>query len=306
MTALRIGTRGSPLALAQARETRDRLAAQFPELAEPGATEIVPIRTTGDRLAHSALGEPGGKGLFVKEIEEALLDRAIDVAVHSMKDVPIRLPPGLTIAAVLPREDPREALLANGAAGIAGLPFRALVGTSSARRRAQLLHRRPDLKFTALRGNVDTRLRKIAAGEAAATVLAVAGLNRLGAAGSFAVLGIDEMLPALCQGAIGLECREDDHRTRRLVAAISDPPTATCIAAERAVLLAVDGSCALPLAGLAQLDAGNVSVRGAVLRPDGTHPITAERVGPAISASALGQAVGDELRNRAGPKYFEI
>ena len=304
-TTLRIGTRGSPLALAQAHETRDRLAARFPDLAEPGAVEIVSIQTAGDRLAHADLSGYGGKGLFVKEIEEALLSHTIDVAVHSMKDMASRLPPGLTIAAVLPREDSREALLGNGAKRIADLPSGATVGTSSVRRRALLLNRRPDLSFIAFRGNVGTRMRKLANGEATATVLALAGLKRLGVAPPFVALEIDEMPPALCQGAIGLECRENDHRAREMAARIADPATTTCIAAERALLTAIGGSCAMPLAGFAQLRDGYVCVRGLVLRPNGTDLIEVNQNGPSALASSLGRAVGEELRGRAGPGFFE-
>ena len=302
---LRIGTRGSPLALAQAREARNRLADACPELAELGAVEIVAIRTAGDRLTRLDIGTSGGKGLFVKELEEALLARTIDLAVHSMKDVPSQLPPGLTVAAVMPREDPREALLGNSATRIADLPFGALIGTSSVRRRALLLHRRPDLTFVAFRGNVGTRMRKLANGEASATVLALAGLKRLGVPRSLSVLEIDEMPPALCQGAIGLECRADDHRMREMAASIADPATATCIEAERALLLALGGSCSTPLAGIAELDSGYLRVRGWIIRPSGSDLIEVSQNGPPALASALGYAVGHELRGRAGPGFFE-
>ena len=307
MAALRIGTRGSPLALAQARLARLRLAAQDPALADPAAVEIVPIRTSGDRLSAANLAELGGKGLFTREIEEALISGAIDVAVHSMKDLPSELPDGLVIAALLPREDPRDALIAPGAARLADLPRGARVGTSSLRRGAILLNRRRDLSIVPFRGNVDTRLRKLAAGEVAATILAYAGLKRLDRAGEAScVLGTDEMLPSPCQGAIGLECRESDARVRPLLAAASDLATAVCIDAERAMLAAIDGSCRTPFAGLAELDGDTIAVRGLVVRPDGSELIAADRRGPARQAAALGRALGEELRRRAGPDFFVV
>jgi hydroxymethylbilane synthase len=305
MAALRIGTRGSPLALAQARLAQLRLAAGHPALAEPGAVEIVPIRTSGDRMSAANIADAGGKGLFTREIEDALLAGTVDVAVHSMKDMPARLPDGLIIAALLPREDPRDALIAPGAARLADLPRGARVGTSSLRRAAILLHRRGDLSVVPFRGNVDTRLKKLAAGEVDATVLAYAGLRRLDrAAEASCVLETDEMLPSPCQGAIGLECRESDARVRQMLDVVTDAPTAVCIAAERAMLAAIDGSCRTPFAGLAELADGEVRVRGLVIRPDGSELIEASRRGPAREAASIGRDLGAELKRRAGPDFF--
>ena len=256
MTAkLRIATRGSPLALAQAHEVRDRLAACHADLAAPDAVEIIVIRTTGDRMQSGPLADVGGKGLFTKEIEEALMEGRADIAVHSMKDVPTWLPDGLAIGCLLPREDPRDALVGGNAKTIKRLPIGAVVGTASLRRRAILLNRRPDLEVVTLRGNVQTRLAKVEAGEVAATLLAVAGLKRLGLADKAAgVLNPEDMLPAVCQGAIGIELRDGDGAIRSLVDAINHAPTAQCVAAERALLDVLDGSCRTPIAALANID----------------------------------------------------
>jgi hydroxymethylbilane synthase len=291
-TRLRLGTRGSPLALAQAQEVRRRLAEAHPELAAEDAVEIVVIKTSGDRIQDRTLAEIGGKGLFTKEIEEALLDGAIDAAVHSMKDVPTWLPEGLAITAILPREDPRDAFFSNRGARLADLPSGAVVGTASLRRQAQVLMARPDLTVVPLRGNVGTRLRKLAEGEADATLLAMAGLNRLGeAARVTAPLEPEEMLPAVAQGAVGLETRADDERTD---------------AAERACLEVLDGSCRTPIAALAELDAagGELWLRALVAMPDGSRAHRAERRGPAGEAEALGRDAGAELRAAAGPAFF--
>jgi hydroxymethylbilane synthase len=222
-----------------------------------------------------------------------------------MKDMPAQLPDGLRVAALLPREDPRDALIAPGAARLADLLAGARVGTSSLRRAAILKNRRPDLCVVPFRGNVDTRLKKLAAGEVDATVLAYAGLKRLGRAGeATCVLDTDEMLPSPCQGAIGLECRESDAPVRRMLDAATDAPTALCIAAERAMLAAIDGSCRTPFAGLAELAGEAMHVRGLVIRPDGSELIAADRRGPAGDAAALGRDIGAELRRRAGPDFF--
>jgi len=304
----RLGTRGSPLALAQAREVRDRLASAHPALAAEGAVEIVAIKTTGDAVQHRTLADIGGKGLFTKEIEEALRDRRIDAAVHSMKDVPTWLPDGLVIAAVLPREDPRDVLLAPGAVSLAALPADAVVGTASLRRQAQVLLARPDLTVVPLRGNVGTRMGKLRAGEVNATLLALAGLHRLGLAEEMAaesaVLGAEEMLPAAAQGAIGVEIRADDARARDLLAALDDAPSALCIAAERACLEVLDGSCRTPIAALAEIAGNEMRLRALVAQPDGSGAHRAERCGAAADAAALGRAVGSELRAAAGPAFF--
>jgi len=302
---LRLGTRGSKLALTQAGLVRDALAAAVPALAAPGAIEIVAIRTTGDAIQDRPLAEAGGKGLFVKEIEEALLDRRIDVAVHSMKDMPVTQPPGLVISAFLPREDARDVLIAGDITRIADLRQGAIVGTSALRRRAQLLHRRPDLRIVNLRGNVDTRLAKREAGIVEATVLALAGLKRLGVAHVGTPVPEDEMLPAVGQGAVCVECRADDAATRASLAAINDAATATCVAAEHAMLAVLDGSCRTPIAGHAVLTTeGTLYLRGLIAKPDGSEMIATERRGAAADAEAIGRDAGDELRRRGGPGFL--
>src|SRR5947208_7994279 len=221
---LRIGTRGSPMALVQAGIVRDRLAAAHPDLAADGALEIVVIRTTGDRVQDRPLHEIGGKGLFTKEIEEALITGAIDLAVHSMKDVATWLPPGLEIVCLLPRDAPRDAFLSHKAKTLRELPQGAVLGTASPRRAAQALNLRPDLRIVSIRGNAGTRMRKLAAGECDATLLSLAGLRRIGEEAAIAsILSTDEMLPAVAQGAIGIECRADDLATRRRLAPLNDP-----------------------------------------------------------------------------------
>ncbi len=305
---LRVGTRGSRLALAQAEEVRARLAAAHGELAGDGAVEIVVITTSGDKIQDRALAEIGGKGLFTKEIEEALLDGAIDLAVHSMKDVPTWLPEGLEISAVLPREDPRDALFAARGRSLAELPQGAVVGTSSLRRQAQVLMARPDLKVVTFRGNVQTRLRKLAEGQVDATLLAVAGLKRLGEAERItAALAPEEMLPAVAQGAIGLETRCGDRRTAGWLAALDDPVSARRVTAERACLEVLDGSCRTPIAVLAELDApdGEIYLRALVALPNGSQAHRAERRGPADAAAALGRDAGEELRATAGAAFFD-
>ncbi|MHA1529817.1 MAG: hydroxymethylbilane synthase [Alphaproteobacteria bacterium] len=302
---LKIGTRGSPLALAQAHETRDRLMAAhgLPE----SAFEIAVIKTTGDRITDRPLSEIGGKGLFTKEIEEALLAGGIDIAVHSMKDMPTALPPGLGIVCLLAREDVRDAFVSLTHASLAGMPEGAVVGTSSLRRRAQLLHRRPDLKIVEFRGNVQTRLRKLADGVAEATFLACAGLHRLGQAEIIrAAISPDEMLPAVAQGAIGIEARGDDDATRALLAPIHDTPTATRLAAERAFLAALDGSCQTPIGGLAEIEEDGLRFRGEIIRPDGSERLATERRGAYADAAAMGADAAEELRFRAGPGFFEV
>jgi hydroxymethylbilane synthase len=303
---LRIGTRGSPLALIQAEELRRRLAAAHPRLADPAAIEIEIIRTTGDRVQDRPLAALGGKGLFTKEIEEALLAGAVDFAVHSMKDVPTWLPDGLTIACLLPREDPRDALFAKAGDSIAALPRGAVVGTASLRRQAQLLALRPDLRVVPLRGNVQTRLRKLESGEVDATLLALAGLKRLGIAGrATAILSADEMLPAVAQGAIGIEVRADDRAVLELLAPLHDPATATEVAAERACLAELDGSCRTPIAALAEpRPGGQLRLRALIALPDGRAVRRDERSGPAGEAAELGRAAGVALRAGADPAFF--
>lgn len=302
---LRIGTRGSPLALAQAHETRDRLAAAWPELAEPGAVEIVVIKTTGDRILDRTLSEAGGKGLFTKELEEALLAGTVDLAVHSMKDVPTWFPDGLGLAALLPREDVRDAWFCRRGCGLAELPAGSVVGTASLRRQAQVLMRRPDLKVVPLRGNVQTRLSKLEAGTVDATLLAMAGLNRLGLADKATkALEPDEMLPAVAQGAIGIETRTADGRTNRFVAALNCPDTWTRVTAERGVLAALDGSCRTPIAALARLTSAGIDLRALVIRPDGGEWYETVRIGSPGDAAALGADAGAELKSRLPPGFF--
>ena len=301
---LRLGTRGSPLALAQAEEARARLAAIEPGL----AVEIVVIKTTGDRVQDRPLSEIGGKGLFTKEIDLALERGEIDGAAHSMKDVPTWLPDGQCLAAILPREDPRDALFAATARSLAELPPGALVGTTSLRRQAIVKMARPDLAVVSIRGNVETRLRKLAEGQVDATLLAVAGLKRLGRGALLrAVLEPEEMLPAVGQGAIGLTARADDQRTLDRLAAISDPPSFARVSAERACLEVLDGSCHTPIAGLAELtdDGAGLRLRALVAWPDGSEAFHAEDSGPLDDPEALGRAVGHALRDQAGPGFFE-
>ena len=305
MTAplLRLGTRGSPLALTQTGLVRDALAKAVPALAAPGAIEIVAIKTTGDVIQDRPLSEAGGKGLFVKEIEEALLQGRIDAAVHSMKDMPIAQPPGLAIAAFLPREDARDVLIAD-LPRIDDLPQGAIVGTSALRRKALLLHRRPDLQIVTLRGNVDTRLAKRAAGTVQATILALAGLKRLGKTGVGTPIPEAEMLPAVGQGAVCIEARENDAQTRGWLAAIDHEPTAVCVCAEHAMLVVLDGSCRTPIAGHAILPGGELHLRGLIARPDGSEVIATERRGSIADAAALGRDAGEELKRRGGPGFL--
>jgi hydroxymethylbilane synthase len=303
---LRIGTRGSRLARAQTNLVCRALATAHPALATENALEIVVIRTTGDRITDRSLAELGGKGLFCKELEAALLDRRIDLAVHSMKDLPTWLPEGLTIGAVLERADPRDVLLARAPTGIADLPEAALIGTASVRRQAQLLACRPDLRVVNFRGNVETRLRKLAAGEVDATLLALAGLSRLGLAEAGAVtLSPDEMVPAVGQGAIGIECRANDGPLMDCLAAVDHETSHAAVGAERALLAALDGSCHTPIAGHAAIADGRLQLRALIARPDGSECLRAERSGPAGDGEALGRDAGEELRARAGPGFFD-
>ena len=304
---LRLGTRGSALALAQTAEVRRRLIDAHPELGGDGAIETVVIKTTGDRIQDRTLADVGGKGLFTKEIEEALLERRIDAAVHSMKDVPTWLPEGLAIAAILPREDPRDALFTAHGPNLAALPAGAVVGTASLRRQAQVLLARPDLKVVPLRGNVGTRLRKLDDGQVDATLLAVAGLRRLNMGDRItAVLTPEEMLPSVAQGALGIEVREGDASTRDYIEALDDPDSERRVAAERACLATLDGSCRTPIAALAEWEDGGAALRlrALVCMPDGSRAHRAERRGPPAQAAHLGRDAGEELRGAAGPEFF--
>lgn len=295
---LKIGTRGSPLALAQAHETRDRLMAAFGLPA--AAFAIVAIKTTGDQVQDRPLSQIGGKGLFTREIEDALVAGAIDIAVHSMKDMPSRQPAGLVIDCFLPREDVRDAFVSPDFASLADLPQGATVGSSSLRRRAQLAHLRPDLRLVEFRGNVQTRLRKLGEGVAAATLLAMAGLNRLGMAHiARTPIAPEDMLPAVAQGAIGVERRDSDMRAEIMLAAIHDAPTGERLAAERAFLDRLDGSCQTPIAGLAVHEGGGLWLRGQILRPDGAEAFAGERRCTAADAAAAGDDLARDLLARA-------
>jgi hydroxymethylbilane synthase len=300
---VRIGTRGSPLALAQAREVRERLEAAH---GQAGLTfEVRVIRTSGDRIQDRPLSEVGGKGLFTKEIEEALLAGDIDLAVHSMKDMPTVLPPGLAIACHLPREDVRDAFISSKAPSLSALPTGAVVATSSLRRQAQVRRLRPDLSVVPMRGNVDTRLRKLADGVADATLLACAGLRRLGLAQRItSPVPVEEMLPAVAQGAIGVEVRADDLAAHELLAPINHQPTALTVTAERAFLARLDGSCRTPIAGLAELAGDRLTFRGMILTPDGRQAHATERAGRPETAIALAEDAAAELLAKAGPDFF--
>jgi len=298
---LRLGTRGSKLALTQAGLVRNALAKAVAALAAPDAIDIVVIKTTGDAIQDRPLAEAGGKGLFVKEIEEALLAGRIDAAVHSMKDMPTAQPAGLVIAAFLPREDARDVLIAGSVQRIADLRQGAVVGTSALRRRAQLLHH---LQIVNLRGNVDTRLAKREAGEVEATLLALAGLKRLGMAHVGMAVPEDEMLPAVGQGAVCIECRADDAATLGSLAAINHADTATCVTAEHAMLAVLDGSCRTPIAGHAVVTRDGLHLRGLIAKPDGSQLIATERRGAAADAETLGRDAGHDLLRRGGPGFL--
>jgi len=300
---LRIGSRGSPLALAQAREVKVRLAAAA--ALDPDHIEVKIFRTTGDVLVDRPLADAGGKGLFTKEIEEALSAGAIDLAVHSSKDLPTFLPAGLDIAGFLPREDARDVFISRKAKTLRDLPPRARVGTASPRRQAMIKRLRPDVSVVMLRGNVETRLRKLDGGEVDATLLAAAGLKRLGLmSAATAILDVDDFLPAVGQGAIAIETRTDDHKTQSLVATVDDADTATALAAERAFLAILDGSCRTPIGGHARLSGDTVRFRGMILKPDGSDALEVEREGPRSLATELGADAGRELRGRAGSDFF--
>jgi len=303
VTQFRIGTRGSPLALAQAHMTRAALVAAHGWSEDVVAIEV--IRTSGDRIQDRPLSEAGGKGLFTKEIEEALLARTIDLAVHSAKDMPTVLPDGLMLAACLPREDVRDAFISRKADSLRALPHGAIVGTASLRRQAMVKRLRPDISTVVLRGNVETRLRKLEAGEVDATLLALAGLKRLGLADkATALLETQEFLPAVGQGAVTIEARVDDARTRELLAKIDHADTSVALACERAFLAVLDGSCRTPIAGHAVVDGDALSFRGMILRPDGSEAYETSRAGSRRDAVALGADAGAELKRRAPTDFF--
>ena len=302
--SLRIGTRGSPLALVQARMVRSRLAAAIGESQD--AIELVVIRTTGDAIQDRSLAEEGGKGLFTKEIEEALLDKRIDLAVHSTKDMPTILPGGLVLAACLEREDPRDVFISRTSQTLAKLPHRATLGTASLRRQAIAMRARPDLRVVPLRGNVETRLRKLDAGEVDATLLALAGLKRLGLVEQATdIMSPDEFLPAVGQGAIAIEVRDDDSRVADVVARVDHADTSVAIACERAFLAALDGSCRTPIAGHATVAGNAVQFRGLIARPDGSAAHDIAGTGSRKDAATIGTDAGRALKHRAGPGFFD-
>jgi len=302
--SLRIGTRGSPLALVQARAVRARLAAAA-GVAED-AIELVVIKTTGDMILDRSLADEGGKGLFTKEIEEALLDRRIDVAVHSTKDMPTVLPKGLVLAACLEREDPRDVFISRKVRSLAELPRGGSLGTASLRRQAIALRARRDLRVTPLRGNVETRLRKLDAGEVDATLLALAGLKRLGLADrATVVMSTEEFLPAVGQGAIAIESRKDDSRVSDILARIDHADTSTAVACERAFLAVLDGSCKTPIAGHATVTGDTAQFRGLIARPDGSAAHDISRTGRRKDAATIGADAGRELKHRAGAGFFD-
>ncbi len=298
-----IGTRGSPLALAQAHETRSRLMAAF-DLPED-AFAICVIKVMGDAIQDRPLKEIGGKGLFTREIEEALLDGSIDIAVHSMKDMPVDQPGGLLLNTYLPREDVRDAFVSLHAKSLDDLAQGATVGTSSLRRRSQLLAKRPDLNIVEFRGNVQTRLKKLGDGVAEATFLAMAGLNRLGMNDvPRTAVAPEDMLPAVAQGAIGIERRGDDSRAAAMLEAIHDGPTGQRLAAERTFLAHLDGSCETPIGSLAELDGGNMRLRGEILRTDGTEVYNDDVSGAIEDGPEMGRAMAAKLLAQAGPDFF--
>lgn len=300
---LRIGSRGSPLALFQARAVRDRLAVAQGLDSERISIEV--IRTSGDMIQDRPLAEAGGKGLFTKEIEEALLGGRIDLAVHSAKDVPTFLPPGLVLAAYLPREDARDVFISTKAKTLRDLEPGAVVGTASPRRQAIVKRTRPDLGVMPLRGNVETRLRKLREGQADATILALAGLKRLALTDSIAtIMTAEEFLPAVGQGAIAVETREGDERTRRLLSAIDHADTHVALTCERAFLAVLDGSCRAPIAGHATVSGDQLNFRGMILKPDGSQSFETARLGSRRDAAALGTDAGKELKKRGGSNFF--
>ncbi len=300
---LRIGTRGSPLALWQAHEVRRCLMVAF-SLPED-AFAICVIKVMGDQIQDRALKDIGGKGLFTREIEEALLAGEIDIAVHSMKDMPTVQPEGLILDCYLPREDVRDAFVSPSVASLADLPQGAVVGSSSLRRRAQLALRRPDLQLVEFRGNVQTRMKKLQDGVAVATFLAMAGLNRLGMTHmARGPVEVTEMLPAVAQGAIGIERRLDDARVAELLDAIHDGPTGVRLAAERSFLATLDGSCETPIAGLAVIEGDRIWLRGEILRPDGSEAIDGEARGAVSDAATLGDDLARRLLGQAPKGFF--
>lgn len=303
-----IGTRGSPLALAQAYETRRRLIEAHPKLGEEGAIRIEIIHTTGDMVLDKALADIGGKGLFTKEIDVAQLNGDIDIAVHSMKDVPTWLPDGIILPCMLPREDTRDVFISNKAERIEDLPDGSVIGSASLRRQSQILAKNPKLKVINFRGNVQTRLRKLSEGVVDATLLALAGLARMDMTEhATAIIEQKDMLPAVAQGAIGITCREGDEKMLAFLKELNHVPTKTCVDCERAFLAKLDGSCRTPIAGQANIDENKVlHFKGLVARPDGSEVLETSRTGKPEDAVAIGMDAGEELRAQMGEGFFEV
>ncbi|WP_417782887.1 hydroxymethylbilane synthase [Terasakiella pusilla] len=300
-----IGTRGSPLALAQAYETRDRLQAAHEDLRADGAIAIEVIKTTGDMILDRPLSEIGGKGLFTKEIDDAQLDGRIDIAVHSMKDVPTWLPEGISLPCILPREDPRDVFISPKAKTLADLPKGAVVGTASLRRQAQIKAKYPHLETITFRGNVQSRLRKLEEGVVDATLLANAGMRRLKYEDAItSVIEDTDMLPAVAQGAIGISCRTGDERMMNYLAPLNCETSTIRVLAERALLRVLDGSCRTPIAALAEIDGDEIYLRGMLAKPDGSEVLTNEMRGPITDPDGLGTKAGQELKDRAGEGFL--
>ncbi len=299
---IRIGTRGSSLAIAQAEQVAATLRGRYPEL----ATALVKIKTSGDKFAHIPLAQIGGKGLFIKEIEEALCEGRVDAAVHSMKDVPTEIAPGLGIAAILEREDPSDALISCRGERLAGLPREARIGTSSLRRQAQLLSYRPDLRVVPLRGNLDTRLRKLRTENLDAIVVATAGMCRLGRQEEITeVLPTEVSLPAIGQGALGVEIRVEDEKTRDLITSLGDRSASLTIAAERAFLKRLGGGCQVPIAAHGWLQGDQLYLTGLVIRPDGTGRVQGEQSGSAEEGDAIGAVLAEDLLRRGADRILQ-
>lgn len=306
---LRIGTRGSPLAMAQAYETRKRLQEKFPELLEDGALEICVMKTQGDMILDKSLMELGGKGLFTKELDTALLQNEVDICVHSMKDVPTWLPEGTVLPCTLPREDTNDAFIYKDGSvkTIDDLPDNSVIGTASLRRQAQLMAKNPTLKCVNFRGNVQTRLRKLDDGVVDATLLAIAGLKRMNMDScATSVLDWDEMLPAVAQGAIGIQCRSNDARSLKYIEALNHEETLSCVECERSFLEALDGNCKTPIAGQARIVDGKIKFRGLIAMPDGSSKYTIESEGTVEDAKKIGRDAGEKLKADAGDEFFKM
>mmetsp|Transcript_11253 Transcript_11253/g.34587 ORF Transcript_11253/g.34587 Transcript_11253/m.34587 type:complete len:335 (+) Transcript_11253:138-1142(+) len=302
---LRIGTRGSPLALAQAYMTRELLMESFDELKAEGAIELCIMKTQGDMILDKALSEIGGKGLFTKELDVALLGDEVDICVHSMKDVPTWLPAGTVLPCMLEREDTRDVFISPSASGLAGLKDGSVIGSASLRRQAQILAKNPTLKCVNFRGNVQTRLRKLDEGVVDATLLAYAGLKRMDMADEVtAVLEWDEMLPAVAQGAIGIQCRDDDDRALKYIDALNHEETFTCVSCERAFLAALDGNCKTPIAGQAQIIDGELKFQGLVAAVDGSQIYRTSKTGAPADAEKIGKDAGEAIKAEAGIEFF--